>query len=200
MRDATDIAGLTIWTFTDFEVQAQRNSMPHVNNKGLLTGDRQPKDVYHLVAAHWSSRPVVHIASSHWLERLAVADPGETMLRPIRIYTNQQRVELLHNGRSLGLHEAVDRVATWEVPFVSGDNRLRALGRDAGVDLEHALTIRFRCVPRDLRRAFPPRLCINLGQSRTYFNDPGSGDIWLPDQPYATGSFGHLADAASRSW
>jgi beta-galactosidase len=201
VREAAGVIGMVVWTFVDFEVQAQRNAMPHINNKGLLTGDRRPKDAYHLLRAHWGGQPMVHIASSHWLERAAVADQGEAIIRPIRVYTNQGRVELLLDGCSLGIREAIDRVATWDVPFVGGDNRLLAVGRDAGVGIiRHALTIRYRCVPRDLRRSFPPRLCINVGQTRTSFNDPGTGDIWMPDQPYAAGAFGHLDGTAFNRW
>jgi len=194
------IAGMLIWTFFDFEAWHQRNTMPHVNNKGMVTGDRRPKDVYYLFQAHWGDRPMAHIAAAHWTRRVAFARPGAAVRQPIRVYSNLARVELFHNGRSLGARPAAGREAAWTVPFVEGANLLRAVARTGRTAVEDAAEIRFEFLPPDLRRAFPRRLCINLGQSRTVFTDPLTGDTWVPDRPYRRGSFGFVDGEYYRRW
>ena len=38
--------------------------MPHVNNKGLVSTDRERKDGYYLYQAYLKELPVLHIASN----------------------------------------------------------------------------------------------------------------------------------------
>lgn len=193
-------AGMVIWTFADFQATHQANVMPHYNNKGMVTADRKPKDVYYLIQAHWSGRPMVHIAASHWANRVAIANAGSKVRQPISIYSNLPQVELFHNCRSLGRKKMVDRHAAWTVPFVDGVNRLYARGAADGRAIEDFCRINFEFIGPDLRKAFPSRLCINIGQSRTFFTDPLTGNTWIPDRPYKKGLFGHVDGEYYRVW
>ena len=41
-----------------------------MNQKGMLTWDRTPKDVYYLYKANWNPAPMVYIASRGWTKRI----------------------------------------------------------------------------------------------------------------------------------
>jgi beta-galactosidase len=195
------IAGMCIWTFADYHSKSRGDTMPSINNKGLLTIDRKPKDAYYLQQAHWSRKPMVHIAAADWRNRSVIADTGETVTRILRVYSNAAEAELFHNVKSLGVKPVVDREAEWEVPFIEGRNTLCATAQISGADVESFQEIRFNFIPRDLRTSFPQkRLCINVGQSRTFFHDPLTDDVWMPDRGYSVGSFGHLDGEYYRTW
>lgn len=63
------LAGSLIWNQFDFSQPGVGDSMPHVNQKGMLTWDRKPKDVYYFYQANWVGDPVIHIASREWSRR-----------------------------------------------------------------------------------------------------------------------------------
>ena len=44
------IVGAMVWNLNDFYSEARRNAMPHVNNKGLVSTDRERKDGYYLLS------------------------------------------------------------------------------------------------------------------------------------------------------
>ncbi|MCO7112106.1 hypothetical protein NIB75_04975 [Bacteroides uniformis] len=47
LEDTPYICGGTHWNFIDFSSALRDESMPRINNKGLVYADRTPKDVYH---------------------------------------------------------------------------------------------------------------------------------------------------------
>ena len=63
------IVGAMVWNLNDFYSEARRNAMPHVNNKGLVSTDRERKDGYYLYQAYLKEAPVLHIASKSWKNR-----------------------------------------------------------------------------------------------------------------------------------
>lgn len=83
-----------------------------------------PKDPYYLFQSLWSDREVLHIGVCwDW-------NPGQ--LIDVPVMTNYPRVELLLNGRSLGVKDvSPDRAETclpvWKVPYEPGELRARAL-------------------------------------------------------------------------
>lgn len=88
------LCGGTQWNFIDFSSANRDESMPRINNKGLVYADRTPKDVYYYFKASWRKDiPVLHIASHDWKFRSAVLNPDVAML-PVKIYANLDEVEL----------------------------------------------------------------------------------------------------------
>lgn len=61
--------GAMVWNLNDFYSEARRNAMPHVNNKGLVSTDRERKDGYFLYQAYLKESPGLHIASKSWKNR-----------------------------------------------------------------------------------------------------------------------------------
>jgi beta-galactosidase len=74
------LAGVAIWNQFDFSQPEAGDSIPHMNQKGMLTFDRRPKDVYYLYQANWSTKPMLHIATREWLRRSGGVAPATARL------------------------------------------------------------------------------------------------------------------------
>ncbi|HEU4632287.1 MAG TPA: glycoside hydrolase family 2 TIM barrel-domain containing protein [Gemmatimonadaceae bacterium] len=193
------VAGTAIWNEFDFSQPHIGETIPNMNQKGMATFDRQPKDVYYLYQANWTREPMVHIASRDWARRAGMPDSGASgggvapVVQPVDVYSNLGRVELIVNGRSLGARTPDDvRKTSWQVPFAPGDNVLEARATGDGQVRTDRLVIHMDVVPRDLRDAAVPvrALAVNVG-SRAQYAD-ADGIVWLGDQPYRPGSYGHV--------
>jgi len=196
------LAGTAIWNEFDFSQPETGGSMPYVNNKGMATWDRKPKDVFYLYKANWNPEPMVRIASRSWTHRTGTnpsAPYGKgpaPVTQPVEVYSNLGRVELLLNGRSLGAKVPDDvRSATWQVPFVQGENVIEARGTRNGRTYTDRLAIQFTYRPPKLDDPSVPfhELAINVG-SRAQFTD--GNVVWEGDQPYQPGSFGYVGGDA----
>ena len=172
------VCGAAYWNFIDFASANRDESMPRINNKGLITNSRQPKDVYYYFQASWTKRPVVHIAVDDWQARVA-----QERTMPIKVYSNRPWIELTHNGVSLGKKEVKDYQAQFEVSFTDGANLFRAIA-DNGED---AASVSYR-QPKG-------EIAVNVG-SKCYFQSSKSELTWLPDQPYREGCWGHIGGNA----
>ena len=97
IRDNPKLWGSFLWCMFDFD-SAHRNEggNPGVNDKGLVTADRETKkDAYFFYQANWTDKPMVHIVDSRLVDR-------KKALTDIEVYSNCSRVELTLNGKSLG--------------------------------------------------------------------------------------------------
>ena len=105
---------------------------------------------------------------------------------------NLPSVELIVNGETLGVQKVTDGLAEWVVPFKDGYNTIIAKGEGGGETVKDETVIAFLMQPYHLTDEGLPFKNINvmLGSTR-YFLDPETGEIWMPDQPYREGSFGH---------
>jgi beta-galactosidase len=195
------VHGMCIWTLVDFQVAKRADAVPHINSKGMLRADRTPKDSYYLYQANWSKKPMVHIAARDWTKRKELVE-GNTATRPIRIYSNQPEVELFLNGKTLGSKKIKQHIATWNVPFTEGENHLFAKAPHPSGHIVDHLDINFTFIPKDLQNSEFPKdgLCINAGQSRTFFIDDLTGNIWMPDKQFDKGNYGHQKGEYHRSW
>ncbi len=196
------IAGASMWNFIDFGSAVREETMPHVNNKGIVYANRRPKDLYYYYQAVWSEHPVLHIASRDWMARTGISDKGQaqTVEQPVKVYSNLAQVELWVNGTSLGTRATDNCHAIWNVPFRNGNNILTAKGRTAaGEWVEDVLKVSFRLQPSDLTLPQPDLdLGVNVG-STAYFTDANSGYTWVPDRPYSPGSWGYVGGEIHRS-
>jgi beta-galactosidase len=119
-----------------------------------------------------------------------MADEGKTSCtQPILVTSNQPSVELTVNGKSLGKKEVVDGLTSWNVPFANGINTIVASTSNA-TDNE---SIEFILHPTTFTENGSEVKTLNLllGTNR-YFKDPETNVIWMPDQPYRKGSYGHI--------
>ncbi|RNL55841.1 glycoside hydrolase family 2 TIM barrel-domain containing protein [Pedobacter jejuensis] len=183
------VAGGMAWNLADFNSETREETMPHINNKGLLTIARQPKDTYFLYQGYLLQKPYLKIASSQWKERTALADSGKLIsTQNIQVATNLKLAELYLNGKSLGVKEAVDHIIEWKVPFADGINQIRVVSGDESDQAD----IHFQLQPFQFRGQVPFKdMNILLGAKR-YYIDNQTHEIWMPDQIYKKGSWGYV--------
>jgi beta-galactosidase len=184
------IVGQTLWNEFDFGAELRGENMPHVNNKGMFTYDRRPKDVHFFYKANYSSEPVLHIAATDWKYRAG------TDLSPqkIDVYSNLAEVELFLNGVSLGKKQPnALKKATWDVTFRDGVNRLKAQGAKDDIPQTDAAEVNYKLVTVD-----SDEIAVNVG-SNAQFIDEGK-TVWLADLPYKKGGFGFLGDGAAAAY
>lgn len=191
------VAGAQVWNLADFSSESREETMGHINNKGLLTHDRKPKNTYYLYRAYLSGKPYIKIGAANEELRSGIAKKNqETAGQVLQIFSNVKKAELIVNGKSLGTKEFKDRLASWIVPFKNGQNHIRAVAVGSSVSLEDHTEINFKLISQDLRsKEFPFKdLAISLGDPR-YFTDEVQHKIWLPDQAYQKGSWGYFGGA-----
>lgn len=196
IEDSVYIAGASHWNFIDFSSANRAESMPHINNKGLVTNSRRKKDVYHYYRAVWhklAEDTVAYIAVRDWPVRTEIAlSDGRTAHHPIKVYTNLHEVTLRVNGMSLPTLKVKNHNAVFEVALRDGKNLIEVLdGRTSRV--HDAATVEMKLLTsRDRRLDLETdELAVNVG-SNCYFRSDDSGLTWLPDREYSPGTlFGH---------
>ncbi len=197
------LAGAAIWNEFDFSQPETGGSIPHMNQKGMLTWDRQPKDVFFLYKANWNPEPMAYIATRGWLQREgtdSAARPGtgkHAVRQPVDVYSNLDRVTLFANGVALGTRAPDDvKHIEWEVPFVDGDNVLEARGSYHGKPVTDRVVVHFTYrTPRLDDSSVPFRqIAVNVGSHAQVADDDGV--VWEGDEPYRAGSFGYVGGEA----
>lgn len=186
------VNGGMVWNLADFSSESREETMPHVNNKGLLTLGRQAKDTYYLYQAYLLKRPFLKIASGTWKERTGTAEAYKSYaIQPVQVATNLKNAELFLNGKSLGLKESIDHICTWEVPFVAGTNVLKVIN-PLDPELNDQAMIEFKLLPDQLTDDHDfSTLNVLLGAQR-HFIEEANHRLWLPDQPYRKGAWGYI--------
>ncbi|WP_139957429.1 glycoside hydrolase family 2 protein [Flavicella sediminum] len=129
------LSGVNYWSFADFGAAHRGDSKPHINQKGLVTFDRKKKDAFYLVKSLWTKDPVLYIESPFLKERSGKSE------KTYRIFSNMEKVELFHNGKSLGKKK---RDFNWKVNLVEGKNTLLAKGILGEVKKEHGFTLLYQ--------------------------------------------------------
>lgn len=183
------LAGTAIWNEFDFSQPNIGGPQPHRNQKGLITWDRKPKDVYYLYKANWNPEPMVYIATRNWMVRA-----GEiSALSTIEVYSNLNEVTLYVNGKSQQSKKINDiKKAVWQVQLQNGKNIIGAIGKQNGKTISDNAEIEYRAYDADLSTTKKPfqTISINVGSDAQYF-DP-SENVWIEDREYKPGSFGHV--------
>lgn len=143
LRDNEFMAGQFLWSGIDYLGEAK---WPNISSAfGLIdrTGTFRPRTYER--QSWWSDQPMVHIARiepvlagtdmrrrrgydrvSNWTPY----DPNNYTEGDVEVYSNCEQVELILNGKSLGLQPRPgdDAPRTWKIPFEPGT--IKALGRN----------------------------------------------------------------------
>ena len=181
ISDTPYILGGTYWNFIDFSSASRGESMPHINNKGVVTPERKKKDVYYYFQAAWrNDKPVLHIATRDWQHREMVGNHQQ-----VKVYTNAKEVSLWQNGKSLGKQLVSNHFALFDIAWQEGENRLEAKA-DGAVD---QTVVTYRQVPTDAKQV--SELAVNVG-SHCYFQSAKTGVTWVADRAYIPGSWGYI--------
>lgn len=89
-----------VWNMFDFAADARAEGGENgMNHKGLVTFDRKyKKDSFYAYQAWLSDKPMLHICSKRYIDRV------EDKVK-IKVYSNQDEVELFANGESIGVQK-----------------------------------------------------------------------------------------------
>ena len=182
------LSGSALWNEFDFGAELRGETIPHLNQKGMYTFDRKPKDIHFFYKAKLSKQNVLHIAVGDQPKRSGRAPIREN----VEVYSNLSSIELFLNGKSLGKKSCDDtRKASWNVIWNAGVNRLTARGSNGRTLVTDVATVTVTPVT-----AASNEITINIG-SNADFTD-ASGRIWIADQPYSKGGWGYIGDKAKR--
>lgn len=188
------VAGIMIWGLNDFNSEIRGESMPHINNKGIITSQRAPKDTYLYYQSQLLEKPFLKIGSRLWNLRSGIAsDENDSYCeQAVAIFSNQKEVELFLNGKSLGTKQTEGGSATFKVPFIDGINQLSGISKGT-ITISDAVDIKFKLLPKNLKnKKFPlQEININMGDDRMMI-DEKLGQVWLPEKPYEKNSWGYI--------
>jgi beta-galactosidase len=183
------LGGTAIWNQFDFSQPNVGGVSNNMNQKGMVTWDRKPKDSYYLYKANWNAEPMVYIASRDWTHRAGVAGAAST----IEVYANLDEVNLTVNGVAYGSKKADEiKKMVWKITLKPGVNYLTASAKSVAGPISDNLVINYQTYPEDLKgsAAAFTQLSVNVGSNTQYLD--GSDHIWLEDRPYKAGSFGYI--------
>lgn len=198
------VCGSSHWNFIDFSSALRDESMPRINNKGLVYADRSPKDVYYYYQAMWRQDvPVLHIATRDWNRRSGMKMGDDPVVQPVKVYTNLPEVTLFVDGKEVRKVKVQNCTATFLAPFTKSDAYLHAEGVWNNQKVEDGCRIQFTFIPGDLKNWKAEQdveLAVNVG-SRCFYTSEESGLTWMPDVPYFSGGWGHLGgeEAATKT-
>ena len=89
-------------TLSDFSSALRDESMPRINNKGLVYADRTPKDVYHYYQAAGARTFRCCILPAATGQTVPACSKAMLPYLPVKIYTNLSEVELFIDGYFIG--------------------------------------------------------------------------------------------------
>ncbi|WP_374949850.1 glycoside hydrolase family 2 TIM barrel-domain containing protein [Mucilaginibacter sp.] len=185
------VAAGILWNLADFSSEERAETTPHINSKGILTQDRKPKDVYYFYQANLVKQPYLKI--SDWNHRAGLADSvnTSTLTQPLMVFTNMPDVTLTLNGINMSTQKAKKGMVTWQVPFRSGNNILKASGTNGEKSITNQSVVNMTVIPGSLN-LLKGSVEINLllGANR-YYTD-ADANVWIPAKAYQKGSFGYL--------
>ncbi|WP_428331541.1 glycoside hydrolase family 2 TIM barrel-domain containing protein [Mucilaginibacter sp.] len=187
------VAGGAIWCLVDFSAEQRQEATPHVNTKGLLTDTREPKELYFFYQANLLKTPFIKIGTSTWKMRSGTADSQTQCVQPVNVYSNGASVSLYNNGNLIKTAPVEQGFVVFNVPFVNGINQLKATTVISEKTIEDNTVVDFKMQPADFKSTQIPFTAINvsLGSER-YFIDDNLHQLWVPEQPYAKGSWGYV--------
>ena len=178
------IAGAAVWNLSDFSSETRSETMPSINNKGLLTLDRQPKNTYFLYKAQFNKNPYIKIGDGSWKLR-----SGTTTKQELSVISNLDSVSLILNGKKLEKKAVLDGIASWSVDFKHGKNEVLAAAAKKGEIYRDQSTIDFILQPQAFLNS-SASFNILLGSQRQFRDD--KNQIWLPSKAHEQSSWGHI--------
>ena len=178
------IAGSAIWNQFDFGAEQRGETIPHLNQKGMYTYDRVPKDIHFFYKANFSKQPVLHVALND--RKHAAGAPKAP--QKIDVYLNLDEAELFCNGISLGKKRSDGSTKlSWDVVLRDGNNVLVARGNRNGRTVTDTGRINYRGITTS-----SPEIAVNVGSNADFVDEENF--VWLADQPYKIGSWGFVGD------
>ena len=190
MQKRSFVAAAMIWNLADFNSETRTESMPHINNKGLMEWNRTPKDPYQYYKTQLSKKPLVKILGTD--PAIGKADSvNKYGTKLVQVATNLNEIELFVNGVPAGNKQITDGLGEWMVAVTAGNNVLEAKGKKEGKLYSDKAIVPIALVPDQfISGELFRKMNILLGANR-YFTD-NRQNKWVPDQAYKKGSWGYI--------
>ncbi|MBS2099735.1 glycoside hydrolase family 2 TIM barrel-domain containing protein [Carboxylicivirga linearis] len=194
IKDSAFVMGGAMWNLIDFSSALRQESMPRINNKGLMYGNREAKDVYFYQKAFLNNEePVLHIATRDWSRRLLLQTDS---MQSIKVYSNLNQVEMFINDESLGIKNPENCTVTWDIVFKPGKNKISVKGVDSdGLVYEDISYVEIEIADINDLLSSGSGININVG-SECYFHSNASAEVFLPDVAYQKGAWGYINGTA----
>jgi len=177
------VAGAFAWNLSDFNSETRAESMPHINNKGLLTWDRYPKNTYYLYQAALKKEPFLQIGTALWRHRGGIAADNITaVVQPLEIYSNQHQIELTVNGKAIATKTVQQHSAIFDVPFTSGLHILKAAALDVQGNVVRTQTdsIHFQLVDPNFVEPFKNTGAVHFSLGENRYVLDADKRLWIP--------------------
>ena len=126
------LSGGFVWTGFDYRGEPSPNGWPNISSQyGIIDMCGFPKDSFYYYKSWWTNEPVLHLFP-HWNWE---GMEGKTI--SVWVYSNLDKVELLHNGQSLGTKDMKkDGHVAWVVKYAPGAIEARGYKGDKVVMTE----------------------------------------------------------------
>jgi len=188
------VSGSAIWNQVDFGSEGRKDVTPHINNKGMFTMDRKPKDVAYFYKANLSKKPFVKIAPVQYENRVGLQDSAKSYSsQKIWVYTNLEKVELYVNRKPIvDKVTAVNGIAYFTIPFVNGENIIEAIAVSEGLIVKDLAKIQFTMIPLNFADSDIAFKCINVNCGAHFNYTDNTGQLWMPDKAYQKGNYGFI--------
>ena len=181
MQERSFVAGAMIWNLADFHSETRGETMPHINNKGLLQWDRKPKDPYYYYKAILSETPYIKILGDPSSIAVSKDSSNGGWYRMIQVVSNLGDVRV--NGKPIQMK---DGLGEFRLGLSEDRNLVVASGKINEKNHSDTMMVIFN----SKRITEFDELNILLGANR-YFVD-AKGRRWQPDQPYVKGGWGSI--------
>ena len=123
------VAGGFVWTGFDYRGEPSPYQWPNISSQyGVIDTCGFPKDTFFYYQSWWTEKPVLHVFP-HWnwpgMEGKEIA---------VWVHSNLDKVELFHNGQSLGAKDVPrDSHVAWNVTYTPGSIEARGYKNGAQV-------------------------------------------------------------------
>lgn len=183
------VCGANIWNLNEFYAEPRKDAIPHVNPKGIVTLDRQPKNTYWLYKANfYHGEPFLAFANAEQTRMMAQLSAEGNVNHQVKIFTNQSEVKLFHNGSLVATLPVKEGMAQTNVPLSRGRNVLLAQSEASGQTAIREMFV--EGIPYEIDQSFTALHCL-LGTNRT-FTDFKTQTTWMAEQPYRPHSWGYV--------
>ena len=123
------LSGGFVWTGFDYRGEPSPNGWPNISSQyGIIDTCGFPKDTFYYYKSWWTPQPLLHVFP-HW--NWPGMDGKEIA---VWVYSNLDKVELFHNGKSLGAKDMKkDSHLAWTIKYAPGTIEARGFKNDKPV-------------------------------------------------------------------
>jgi beta-galactosidase len=183
------VAGAIIWNLADFNSETRNETMPHINNKGLLEWNRTPKDPYYYYQAMLSKKPFIKILGMN-TDRYGSADSIQMVsTQVIQVASNLAEVSITVNGKFQSGIKITNGLGEIELPLKAGMNTITVEGTKDEKLYKDNLKFNLHISQRFFNANFS-QLNILLGGTRHFLDS--KNQWWQPDHVYEQKGWGSI--------